>query len=68
MTMTTSVPGTARTPWVQVAVYPVVAAAAFVLVLRDQRIGLAAFLVSVPTVAGILGVLAFTVSVFISGS
>jgi hypothetical protein len=47
--------------------FPLLAAAATVLALRDQRLGLATVLVSLPTIINILSVAAFAIGVMIYG-
>ena len=55
-----------QTP-VQIVAYPVMGACAIALATRSQRLGLAALLVSVPTLFGVLAVLAFGIGVFLYG-
>jgi hypothetical protein len=47
--------------------YPVFALIALILVVRNERLGLAAILVSVPTIVSIVGILAFALSVILLG-
>jgi hypothetical protein len=51
----------------QIVAFPLMAAGAIALAARDRRLGLATALVSIPTLSGVLGVIAFAVSVVIHG-
>jgi hypothetical protein len=51
----------------QIVAFPLMAACAIALAARNQRLGLAAALVSIPTLFGLFGVIAFAISVAIHG-
>jgi len=51
----------------QIIAFPLMAACAIALAARNQRLALAATLVSLPTLSGVFGVIAFAVSVAIHG-
>jgi hypothetical protein len=55
-----------QTP-VQVIAFPLMGACAIALAARKERLGLAALLASMPTLFGVLAVLAFGISVFLYG-
>ena len=55
-----------QTP-VQIIAFPLMGACAIALAARKERLGLAALLVSIPTLFGVLAVLAFAISVFLYG-
>jgi len=52
----------------QMVVFPLLAVTAITLVLRTKRLALAAFLVSIPTIVGVVVLVAFTIGVAIYGS
>lgn len=51
----------------QIIAFPLMGACAIALAARNQRLGLAAMLVSIPTLYGVLAVLAFGISVILYG-
>jgi hypothetical protein len=51
----------------QIIAFPLMGACAIALAARNQRLGLAALLVSIPTLFGVLSVIAFGISVFLYG-
>ena len=51
----------------QIIAFPLMGACAIALAARGQRLGLAALLVSIPTLYGVLAVVAFGISVFLHG-
>ena len=51
----------------QIIVFPLMAACAIALAARDQRLGIATALASIPTFWNVLGVAVFTISVIING-
>jgi hypothetical protein len=53
--------------FIQMVVFPVLAIAAIVLAARRQRLTLAAVLVSIPTILGVLAVIAFLIGIMIYG-
>jgi hypothetical protein len=55
-----------QTP-IQIIAFPLMGACAIALAARNQRLGLAATLVSIPTLFGVLGVIAFGISVALHG-
>jgi hypothetical protein len=55
-----------QTP-MQVIAFPLMGACAVALAARNQRLGLATLLVSIPTLSGVLAVIAFGISVFFYG-
>ncbi|XIA63947.1 hypothetical protein ACFIOY_34005 [Bradyrhizobium sp. TZ2] len=52
---------------VQIIAFPLIGACAIALAARNQRLGLAAMLVSIPTLYGVMAVIAFGISVFLYG-
>lgn len=57
---------TLQTP-VQIIAFPLMGACAIALAARGRRLGLAALLVSIPTLFGVLAVIAFAINVFLHG-
>ncbi|KRR21085.1 hypothetical protein CQ14_21625 [Bradyrhizobium lablabi] len=55
-----------QTP-VQIIAFPLMGACAIALAIRQERLGLAALLVSIPTLFDLLAVIAFGISVFLYG-
>ena len=55
-----------QTP-MQIIAFPLMGACAIALTARSQRLGLATLLVSIPTLFGVLAVIAFGISVFLYG-
>ena len=55
-----------QTP-MQVVAFPLMGACAIALAARNQRLGLATMLVSIPTLSGVLAVIAFGIGVFFYG-
>ena len=55
-----------QTP-MQIVAFPLMGACAIALAARNQRLGLATLLVSIPTLFGVLAVIAFGISVFLYG-
>jgi hypothetical protein len=55
-----------QTP-VQIIAFPLMGACAIALAARGQRLGLATLLVSIPTLFGVLAVIAFGISVMLYG-
>jgi hypothetical protein len=55
-----------QTP-VQIIAFPLMGACAIALAARKERLGLAALLVSIPTLFDVLAVIAFGISVFLYG-
>ena len=51
----------------QIIAFPLMGACAIALAARSQRLGLATLLVSVPTLYGVMAVVAFGISVFLHG-
>jgi hypothetical protein len=51
----------------RIIAFPLMAACAVALAARGQRLGLAAMLVSIPTLYGVFAVIAFGVGVFLYG-
>ena len=51
----------------QIIAFPLMAACAIALAARNARLGLAATLVSIPTLFGVLGVIAFAIGVAVNG-
>jgi len=51
----------------QIIAFPLMGACAIALAARGQRLGLAALLISIPTLYGVLAVVAFGISVFLHG-
>ena len=51
----------------QIISFPPMAACAIALTARNERLGLAATLVSLPTLFGVIGVIAFAIGVAIDG-
>ena len=52
---------------VQIIAFPLMGACAIVLAARKERLGLATILVSIPTLLGVLTMIAFGISVFLYG-
>ena len=52
---------------VQIIAFPLMGACAIALAARNQRLGLATMLVSIPTLYGVMAVIAFGISVFLYG-
>lgn len=53
--------------FLQMVAYPLLAVAAAILAWRNERLGLAAILASLPTVLGVLAIVAFGIGVAITG-
>ena len=51
----------------QIIAFPLMAACAIALAARNQRLGLATALVSIPTLVNVLGVIAFAIGVSLYG-
>ena len=58
--------GAFETP-IRIIAFPLMAACAIALAARDRRLGLAAVLVSIPTLFNVLGVVAFAIGVSLHG-
>ena len=51
----------------QIIAFPLMGACAIALAARSQRLGLATLLVSIPTLYGVMAVVAFGIGVFLHG-